>query len=172
MLLDFISLAQQSQTHRSYSVNTYWMNEWPREIYAYFCLDNSLLPTRIPLLMSQCVGPPREKIIWALYAKGLSLPELSYTFNIPVALFSKTGLNSLGQEEHIQKPVNALRNSGAFFFSHSASIDHLPNMCWALSNPVVTRTICPWGPHKASRKKIIVMANVYWVLSISTQLNL
>lgn len=162
MQLDFISLAQQSQAHRSYSVNTCGMNEWPREIYVCFCPDNSELPTNIPLFMrpgptgtlSQRVGPPRRKVTWAMYAIASSLRESPYTFNNPGAWFSKTDTKaSLGQETHIQKPVSTLQNRNVLFFTHSASIDHLPNACCALSNPVVIRTICPWELYKASGGK-------------------
>lgn len=139
------------------------MNEWPRAIHVYFCLDDSLLLTSIQLFMRygprgalwKCTRPPGGKITWALFAKGLTAWRL-YTFNTPMALFSETNTEVWDRRHTV--PFKT-----ALFFLQSFISPYLnicQMWCWAQSNPIVTRTV-PGRTSSANGREIIITGNTF-----------
>lgn len=137
MLLDFIFLVlyRARNTYVIPWIFVEWKNDPKISMYIFVWM--TLLPASMPLFMR--IWPTWKYVsvcgvLWrennsAIYAKGRSLPEGPYIFNIPIALFPKTNIGDpLGQETQIQRTMNALQNGSVLFFNHSTSIDHLSNM--------------------------------------------
>lgn len=150
---------KRSQAHKICFMNTCWPNKRPRDPCIFLSQLASAASQHTTFheiwprgTSRPCVSPPRGKITWATYTKGLFLLEGLYNFNIPVAFFSETNSENPWDRSTCSKASETHPHRRVLFFYHPTSVE-LPNMVLGTEQSSSDKTICPWEPDKLVGEK-------------------
>lgn len=163
---------KRSQAHKICFMNTCWPNKRPRDpcIFLSQLVSAASQHTTFHEIWPRgnscpCVSPPRGKITWATYTKGLFLLEGLYNFNIPVAFFSETNSENPWDRRHMLKSQwNPSTQKCSFLLSS--------HLCWTAKHGTGHWAIQQWQDYlplrtwQASGREIITIDYIYLVLSI------